>query len=39
MKEQYKSSIIAMLKQIDNERFLQQIWTILNRHMKKGGTV
>lgn len=37
MKEQYRSSIISMLAQIENERFLRQIWTILNRHMKKCG--
>ena len=33
----YKQKIISMIGQIESERFLRQIWTILNRHMKKGG--
>lgn len=35
-----KQSILEMLTQIENERFLRQIWLILKHHMKReGGTV
>lgn len=38
--EYYKQSILKMLGQIENERFLCQIWTILRCHIRrKGGAV
>lgn len=31
----YKQRIISMIEQINNERFLRQIWTILKIHIEK----
>jgi hypothetical protein len=33
----YKELIIDMLKTIDDEKFLRQIWTIIHRHIKRAG--
>lgn len=37
--EVYKKSIFEMLSQINDERFLCQIWTILKRHMERKGNI
>jgi len=37
MREQYINSIISMLAQIEDVRFLNQIRTILKRHIEKKG--
>lgn len=36
-KEQYREKIIEMVEKIENIKFLRQIWTILKKHMEKGG--
>ena len=35
----YKQKIISMIEQIESERFLRQIWTILKIHIEKKGGV
>lgn len=35
MKEFYMKSILAMLKEIDDEKFLNQIRIILKRHIER----
>lgn len=37
MKEKYRESILDMLSKIENEHFLNQIWTLLAIHMEKRG--
>lgn len=37
MKEKYRKAILDMLSKIENEHFLQQIWTLLTIHMEKWG--
>lgn len=37
MKDFYKKAIILMLESINNEKFLNQIWTILKLHIKSKG--
>lgn len=40
MKEKYRKAILDMLLKIESERFLCQIYTILQIHMeKRGGAV
>lgn len=39
MKEKYRQAILEMLSKIENERFLCQIYTILQIHMEKRGGV
>lgn len=36
-KEYYRQKIIEMVGKIDSVVFLRQIWTILKRHIEKGG--
>lgn len=36
-KELYRRKIIEMIKEIENIKFLRQIWTILQKHMEKRG--
>ena len=36
-KEYYRQKIIEMVEKVEDKKFLQQIWTILNRYMQKGG--
>lgn len=36
-KEWYRENIIVMIQQINNEKFLNQIHTILRRHIEKRG--
>lgn len=33
----YRKLIAEMLSQIESEKFLQQIWTIIKRHIEKEG--
>ena len=35
--EEYKSLIIDMINKIDNEKFLQQIYTIVLKHVRRAG--
>ncbi len=35
-KELYRRKIIEITKEIDNMKFLRQIWTILKKHVEKG---
>ena len=35
--EEYKSLIIDMINKIDNEKFLQQIYTIVLKHVRRTG--
>ena len=35
--EEYRYLIIEMISKIENERFLQQIYTIVLKHMRKAG--
>lgn len=37
MMEEYRCLIIEMISKIENERFLQQIYTIVLKHMRKAG--
>lgn len=37
-KEFYKETIVSMLKIIDDEKFLNQIRTLLKMHIEKKGT-
>lgn len=37
MKEHYKEKILLMLKNIDDEKFLNQIRVILKLHIEKKG--
>lgn len=37
MKNFYKKAIILMLNNINNEKFLNQIWTILKLHIQNKG--
>ncbi len=34
-KELYRRKIIEMTKEIENIKFLRQIWTILEKHVEK----
>lgn len=36
-KESIRKEIIEMVKKIENQKFLMQIWTILKRHIEKRG--
>lgn len=35
--EWYRKKIVEMVEQIENEKFLNQIYTILKRHVQKRG--
>lgn len=35
--EEYRSLIIEMISKIENERFLQQIYTIVLKHVRRTG--
>lgn len=35
--EEYKKHIIRMIENINDERFLRQIYTIIVRHTRKAG--